>query len=225
MVKGFARGGGLGVVAALTLALLGGCLPSGPLVELRAGRQTVAADGREAPLALTYSLSQPATVDLYALQANQPPRYLRQGEQRPAGRDYQYPFDGTYPLPDSPDERRVLPDGRYRLVLKAATADGRQQEAATEVTIRNADTSPPEIADLAAFPTTISPNFDGQDDAASITFRLTKRARVALDVTNERGRRVYVGPQAPREPGEYREQWDGLDNKQVPLPDGAYQLN
>lgn len=209
----------------VALALLLGCSAGQPLVQLRAGREVVSADGRGAPAALAYSLSRPAAVDLYVVGPDGQRLYLRKDEPRPAGQDYQYVFDGTYPLPDSPDERRVLPDGSYRLVLEAATGAGQRQAAETSVTVRNADTSPPAVAELAAHPTTISPNFDGQDDATAITYRLAEPARVSVRATDAQGRSVYLGPRAPREAGEYRERWDGLDNKQAPLPDGVYQVS
>lgn len=207
----------------LVVLLAAGCVPGRPIVELRAVRESVAADGRGAPARLVYSLARPAVIDLYVVGADGQRRYLRQHERRPAGDGYQYLFDGTYPLDDSPGERRVLPDGTYRVVLEAETAGGVRGSAETQITIRNADTTPPAVTDLAAYPTTISPNFDGLDDAASITYRLSKRARVASFVTDAVGRQVYVGPRMPREAGEYRQLWDGLDNKQQPLPDGAYQ--
>ena len=217
---------GRGCWAAITIALtlLAACSPGRPTVELTAGRETVAADGRGAPALLTYSLSRPAAIDLYVNGPSGERLYLRRAERRPAGQDYQYLFDGTYPPPDSPDERRVLPDGSYRIVLEAETA-GQRQAVETQVAVRNADTTPPIVADLAAYPSTISPNFDGQDDAAAVTYRLTKQAKVRVYATDAQGRRVHVGPQLPREPGEYRDLWDGLDYRQVPLPDGPYQLS
>ena len=208
----------------MLLFTLVGCSRGGPFVELRTGRDTISADGRGAPAPLSYSLSRPATVDLYVAGPGGQRLYLRRGETRPAGQDYQYAFDGTYPLADRPGERRVLPDGTYTVVLEAESG-GQRQAAEAQVAVRNADTSPPGIEDLAAFPATISPNFDGLDDAAMLTYRLTERARVAVYATDGQGKRAYVGPRAPREPGEYRERWDGLDNKQAPLPDGAYQFN
>jgi hypothetical protein len=220
---GIARRAGK-LLAALALTLLAGCTSGLPLVRLTAGRDTVAADGLGAPAPLSYSLARPAAIDLYVVGDDGQRLYLRKDERRPAGDSYQYLFDGTYPLPDDPEERRVLPDGSYRLVLEARTAGGQQQDAEARITVRNADTTPPGISDLAAYPPVISPNFDGQDDAAAITYRLTERASVALYAVDDQARRVYVGPRVPREPGEYRELWDGLDNKQAPLPSGTYEL-
>jgi hypothetical protein len=73
-------------------------------------------------------------------------------------------------------------------------------------------------------PEVVTPNFDGIDDVASVTYRLTKRARVFAYATDAAGQRVYVGTQELVEPGQYREVWDGT-YKERPLPDGAYQFS
>jgi hypothetical protein len=70
----------------------------------------------------------------------------------------------------------------------------------------------------------LTPNFDGIDDVASATYRLTKRARVFAYATDASSQRVYVGTQELLEPGEYREVWDGT-NKERPLPDGEYHFS
>lgn len=208
----------------LLLFVLVACTDSPPALELRTIRDEISADGRGAPAVLGYSLGRPASIDFYALAPNGERFYLRRDEPRPSGQAYQYQFDGTYPVVERPGERRVLPDGDYRLVLEAVTASGQRQQTESRIAVRNADTSPPALTEVSAVPSTISPNFDGQDDAATISYQLAERATVSTFATDSRGQRVYVGPRAPREPGEYREQWDGLDSKQVPLPDGSYTL-
>jgi hypothetical protein len=207
----------------ILVALLLGCTPARPLVQLTAEREAISADGRGAPAPLVYSLARPATIDLYVVTPDNQRLYLRRGERRPAGLDYRYLFDGTYPLPDQPDERRVLPDGSYRLVLEAESAVQRQS-VETRLAVRNADTDPPTITDPTAFPPIISPNFDGKDDGVALTYRLDKRARINVSATDAQGHQVYAGPREPREPGEYRDTWDGLDSKRQPLPDGQYVL-
>ena len=115
----------------------------------------------------------------------------------------------------------MLPDGAYRLLLEARDGAGAHDSAVADVTIQGADTEPPRVEDLVVHPAAISPNFDGVDDVATITYRLVKRARVFAYATDSAGRRVYLGTQELLEPGEYREAWDGT-SKERPLPDGAY---
>ena len=140
---------------------------------------------------------------------------------RPAAGAYVHPVDGTIPFSDRPGERRVLQDGVYKLLLSARDAAGRSETASFDLQIQQADTATPSIERLAIYPPVLTPNFDGIDDVASITYRLTERARVFAFATNADGQRVYLGTQELLEPGEYREVWDGT-NKDRPLPDGAY---
>lgn len=204
----------------LLLALLCACAPAYPSVELRAERSEVQADGFGVAAPLVYRLGRPARVHLYAVGPGGQRFDLRREEPRPAG-EYRYSFDGTYPLGGEAEARRVLPDGDYRLVLEADLAGARQQ-AETQVTVGMADTAPPTFENLAVFPPTISPNYDGRDDAAAISYRLTKRARVTSYVLDARGRRIVASRLEVREPGEHRDLWDGTDNDR-PVPDGQYQ--
>jgi hypothetical protein len=118
----------------------------------------------------------------------------------------------------------VLADGNYHVGFEAHDASGRSESATFDLQIAGADTSTPGIEGLAVNPAVLTPNFDGIDDVASITYRLTKRSRVFTFATDAAGQRVYVGTQELVEPGEYREVWDGT-NKERPLPDGTYRFS
>jgi len=173
---------------------------------------------------LSYTLSRAARVSLTLAMPGGGAVDLLADEPRPAAGAYVHAVDGTVPVSERPGERRVLPDGTYRLNLEARDAAGRSESAAFEVQIQGADTSEPRVEDLSIFPSVLTPNFDGIDDVASATYRLTKRARVFAFATDAAGQRVYVGTQELLEPGEYREVWDGA-HKERPLPDGEYQFS
>jgi hypothetical protein len=210
------------LLAALALA---GCSTGRPLVlEVGVSRETLRpgadADGR---VAFRYALSRPATISLALERPDGQRLYLRQNEPRPPGTDYRYEFDGTAPAPDDPEARVVLPDGPYRLVLEATDAAGQRETRGADLRIAGADTSPPRIEALGAFPSTISPNFDAIDDVARITYRLTKAARVSLFVVDAAGRRTPLGEEEELEPGEYAAVWAGTEGNR-PVPDGAYQV-
>ena len=210
----------LGVVGLLP-GLLAGCVRAQPLLpQVSLSRPTLTPSSSDR-VELRYTLSRPARVDLALRLQNGEQVALRSDEPRPAAGAYVYAFDGTYPREENPDERRVLPDGAYQLLLGARDGSGQRESAAAEVTIQGADTAPPRVEDLVVYPSTISPNFDGVDDLAAITYRLTKRARVFAYATDAAGRRVYLGTQELLEPGEYREVWDGTMNDR-PLSDGLY---
>lgn len=134
-------------------------------------------------------------------------------------------FDGTVAGP-GPNERRVLPDGDYQVVLDVQTAT-QHQEAQVPMAVRQADTLAPDIVDLALLPNRISPNFDARDDVTHVTYRLAKDAAVAayLD-TNSAGstpQRVWMGEEMKAQAGEQSLTWDGIANGQ-PVPSGEYVL-
>ncbi|HYU19028.1 MAG TPA: hypothetical protein VEQ11_10055 [Chloroflexota bacterium] len=211
--------------AALLPTLLAGCVRAQPLLPAAALSGPVLTPSSSDRLDFAYTLGRPARVTLSLEMPDGRRATLREDEVRPAPGAYVYPFDGTYPSESGdPDQRRVLPDGEYQLVLEARDAAGQRGTAAASVTIRGADTMSPRIENLAVYPQAISPNFDGLDDIASITYRLTKRARVFASATDPGGRRVYLGQQELLEPGEYREAWDGTFNDR-PLPNATYQFS
>jgi hypothetical protein len=109
----------------------------------------------------------------------------------------------------------------YELVLTAEDSAGQRAERRQSVEVRDADTRAPEIENLAAFPLVISPNFDGLDDVATVSYRLSKRARVQRLVLDQSGNRVYVSGSEILEPGEYAERWDAT-TKEKPVGDGTY---
>ncbi len=213
----------LGILALLTL-LLAGCVAAQPLLPQATLSNPVLTPSSLDSLQFSYTLTRPARITLTLGLPDGRGVPLRADELRPAPGTYVYAFDGTVPDPERPEERRALPDGQYRLILEARDAAGVHQSVSANVTVRGADVAPPEIQNLAVFPATISPNFDGIDDVAALTYRLTKRARVFAFATDAEGRRVYLGTQELLEPGEYREVWDGTVNDR-PLPDGEYQFS
>lgn len=205
----------------LSLSLLS-CTPSPRLaVDLQLSQSTIAPDSRGDRIELWYGVSRPSRVGLRLLGPGGASFDLRTDEPRLPGQSYLYAFNGSVPAPDDPEQRRVLGDGSYRLVLEAIDATGQREQASHEIAIQNADVTPPAIENLAVFPPLISPNYDGADDVATISYRLTKRARVQSVVTDQAGNRVYVGAVVVLAPGEHADRWDGTA-KDKPLSDGVY---
>lgn len=212
------------VLAFLVLTVSSACGGPGRLLEQSALSRSSLTPSTTDRLDLSYTLTRAARVSLSLVGSNGTPIALLADEPRPAAGAYVHAIDGTVPLPDRPGERRVLEDGTYRVNLEAHDAAGRSESATFDMRIEGADTSTPGIDNLAVYPALLTPNFDGIDDVASVTYRLTKRARVFAFATNAAGERVYVGTQELVEPGEYREVWDGT-SKERPLPDGQYQFS
>lgn len=211
----------LTIVLALVVSACGA--PGRILEEAGLSRSTLTPSTTDR-IDLSYTLSRAARVSLTLALPNGSAVDLLADEPRPAAGPYVHAVDGTVPVPEHPGERRVLPDGTYRLNLQALDAAGRSESAAFDMQIQGADTSMPSVEGLSLYPAVLTPNFDGVDDVASATYRLTERARVFAFATDAAGQRVYVGTQELLEPGEYREVWDGA-HKERPLPDGEYRFS
>lgn len=173
-----------------------------------------------------YHLSAPALVSTEIASADgQNPRPIATDAPRPTAGDYVLQFDGTVAGPGR-NERRVLPDGDYQIVLNAQRGP-RHQQASVPLTIRDADTNAPDVTQLALLPDHISPNFDALDDVTHITYHLARAAMVSafLDRAPSSGapKRIWSGEEARAAAGEQTLTWDGLANGQ-PVTDGQYLL-
>ena len=113
---------------------------------------------------ISYRLSGSATVavDLQA-EDGTPLAQLFSGS-KPAGR-HVFAWDGS-----------AYPDGRYRIVLTARGRGGRQLTAATPIVLSRT------LSGFAVAPTALSPNGDGINDSASISFNLAVPALAWLQV-------------------------------------------
>src|SRR5438105_12366393 len=113
-------------------------------------------------LDIHYHLNAPASVTSEIVAADGRHFSIAREAPRPTPGDYVLQFDGTVAGPGK-NERRVLPDGDYQVVLEVAGSADHQQ-VPVPLTIRGADTQIPEITDLALIPDRISPNYDAPDD-------------------------------------------------------------
>jgi len=173
---------------------------------------------------ISYAVGQLARVSVY-LQGADGTRYmLRENETRRESADvYTLRFDGTAPTTDPILLRRLLPAGRYTVIVAAAADDGTSATVERPLTIEDSDVPLPEIADLVIAPMSITPNADGIDDVAEITYRLPVTATVDITVTSPDGREVYaLVANEEQEPILQRTFWNGRTPDGRVLPDGIY---
>lgn len=172
-----------------------------------------------------YRLNAPAEVSTHIESPDGRQWLIHNRVARPRAGDYVLQFDGTVAGP-GPNERHVLADGDYRLVLDTS-ADGTGQHTEVPFAIRGADTVLPDLTELALLPDHISPNFDARNDVTHLTYRLAKDASVAafLDRVLPGGQdvRVWMGEELKLQAGEQALVWDGLASG-LPVANGGYLL-
>jgi hypothetical protein len=175
------------------------------------------------PLTINYQIGQPATVDIYLLDANDTRYDLRSQEPRVASEDaYTLRFDGTVPTTDAVLQRRLLASGLYTLVIEATGNDGRTQRRDLSLEIVGSDVPLPDVANLLVSPQTISPNADAIDDVAEFTYRLPVSATVDIDILAPSGERIPVVTRAEEGPFEQSHVWNGKRPNGSLLDNGVY---
>jgi hypothetical protein len=219
----------LGILATLLLSLGVACvqLAPAPLGQVDARPPALSPELRDQRnrLDVHYHLNTPAVVSSRVVSNDGQQWTIAADASRPTPGDYVLQFDGTVAGP-GPNERRVLPDGDYQVVLDIQ-GPTQHQQAPVPLTIRGADTSLPTVGDLTLLPDHISPNFDAQADVTHMTYSLGKQALVSafLDSVSTSGspKRVWMGEEVKTAAGAQNLTWDGTANGQ-PVPNGQYLL-
>ncbi|MGH3116503.1 MAG: N-acetylmuramoyl-L-alanine amidase [Gaiellales bacterium] len=131
-------------------------------------------DGLTDETRITYRLGAPATVNVDLQAVDGTPIALLASGPKSAGSQVFVWNGGAYP------------DGRYRIVVTARGARGRQVAAATSVVLSRT------LSGFVITPTALSPNADGRNDTASVAFSLLQPAFARLQVL--RGSAQVVRP-------------------------------
>lgn len=172
---------------------------------------------------IEYSLSRPATVSVYLLDAQQGKHSLRENQSRAAG-SYQIVFGGIV-------DDRTLPDGAYQVVVEAKDETGAAQTTRMPLTISGADTTLPEMQNFTVYPDNFTPNQDGIEDRVTISYYLIKPAQVTVYLTDgthkypvdEKKETTVLTPDGLSAVGPHEYDYDGgVDLGAPPPPDGTY---
>lgn len=211
---------------ALALLALAGCGASPLLSDVALSAPALAPTGAGETVSLSYAVGKPAKVSVYLRDAAGASYTLRDAEPRLAsGEPYELRFDGTAPTEDPVLRRRALPSGDYTLVVEAAADDGEKASQELPLRIEARDAEPPTIENLVISPSIISPNADGIDDVAEITFRTAVTATLDIEIVGP-----GCAPLCPfataeeTEPIPQRRVWNGRTPDGVLLADGEYTL-
>jgi hypothetical protein len=166
---------------------------------------------------LHYTLLRRADVDVTLMGPNGFSHQLRSQTRAPGA--YEIVFNGAV---GTEGQQRVVPDGLYTFVVRAKEPNGSEVEQQAELTVRNADTKPPEVQDVSANLSSISPNGDGIDDEMTLSFGLSKKSTSMLFLTRDDDQSYYMLYPPKEREGLQAYLFDGHDNGEKLLPDGRY---
>ncbi len=188
----------------------------------------------------SYKLTVPAQVAVTLVTPDGQRIAVRPAVDRPP-ETYAFPFQGVIDLPNGTD-RKVLPDGSYKLVFDATAADGRKAQQTVNAVVQNADSVPLVLDGLALTLPLFSPNGQGarfvpaidgpstdmEDmDKTTLDYSVSKSADIFIWAVNAAGDRIPLNSQPARDTkaGEQSFTWRGKDPNGVSLPDGSYVIH
>ena len=196
-------------------------------VELTPAEAKLTPGSASNPIQIAYDIGQSSHIQLVLSGPAGKSYTLRQNEARTPGH-YVLEFNGVVDTQENGlPQQRLLPVGTYKFALDA-TADGDGQHAPTRsgqftVLEGTANQPPPLISNLAANPAVISPNFDAVDDVTSLSWQVSQPASVTVTIAGADGFSRVLQKATKFEPAQADAiTFDGMDVKQVPLPDGVY---
>lgn len=227
---------------ALMLALLlvmTGCTARGLLSDVRLEPDVISpnADGHNDVTHIYYTLSRNAYISIYFINGEGQRFYFRQDRRRSAGRYDVYwggVIEGETTMQGEATRQtvlsRVLPDGEYTWVVEAKDDNGHIERREGRITIVDADTQVPELRNFSVSPPVFSPNQDGLDDRAGVTYSLSKDVEeitvYLLDPAKPRERFFLEERERnlkATEAGFHYYDYDGgVDLGAEPPPDGTY---
>ena len=208
------------ILAVLVLILIAGC-SFGPAVsdlKVQPSPFSPNADGKDDITHISYQISQRSTIDIYFVGPDGQKHYFRQGEIRVPG-DYSVLFGGAV-------DNRLLPDGKYTVVLEANNGNGMTKVEAPMI-LSGGDQIPLELTKFQVYPNVFTPNRDGIGDRVSISYYLSKDADVYVNLVSSDGKTTYpIPPEKITKPGvagSHEHDYDaGVDLGAKPPPDGTY---
>lgn len=229
-------------------ALLAACGAGGPLLsDVKVSPATISpnADGKEDVAVISYRVGGAARLTIELVDSQGKTVLFRDQEPRTVG-EYQAKFSGVAETPISltpfysVTQASVLPDGQYRVVVRAEDAGGRASVQEATITLDGGDSSAPGFGDFSVFtPCTdpkcqaergdrilFTPNRDGIGDRLGVSYWLTKESTVEVYLVNKAdGKHIKypIAEVARLKPGRHDHDYEGgVDLGNTPPPNGDY---
>ncbi len=183
------------------------------------------AGSQNAVTKIVYAVGRTATVTVYLLDLQNSKHVLRENLERTPGA-YEIAFGGVV-------SDRMLPEGKYDVVVEAKDADGESQTLKQSLSIVNPETTLPELQNFTVAPGVFTPNRDGIDDRVTIRYYLPKPAKVRVLLTDAARRNEYpieekkvthvTDEDGWLQPGSHEYDYDGGIDRDAPPPEnGSY---
>jgi hypothetical protein len=208
------------------LLAVAGCGSGDFLSPLTVSPSTITPNGKGVndEAKISYRLTRRADVSAMLISADGKTKYVLRQPQTRTPDDYEIRFDGAVPVPGK-DWLRVVPNGTYQVVIQAKDATGQTITRQAVLTVKDADTTPPEITDVSVQYTTFSPNGDGEQDTTNIGYKLTKKAEVRVYATDAKGGFYLIRAPKKLDASLQSFTWDGTQNGGNVLADGKYNIH
>ncbi len=205
-------------------SIISGCRLISLLYDVSVAPQTITpdADGIDDVTRISYKLSRSANVSIFFMDETGNEHYFRQNRRRSAG-NYGVDFGGVI-------KGTMLPDGPYTWVISAVDDYNKEARLEGALNIQNVDVEQPQLERFSLHPQQFTPNQDGIDDYATISYFLTKESEVKLYlISAEDGNRYPVVAKEnnveANQLGFHTFDYDGGVNQGAsPPPDGTYTL-
>jgi hypothetical protein len=195
------------------------------------------ADGVDDATNISYKLSRNALLSIFFEDAQGQRFYFREERPRSAG-EYHVQWGGVINqsrwLENEFGRQKVdswvLPDGTYKWVVEAREEGGQVERSEGQITLAGGDTAMPELRNFAVAPSVFTPNQDGLDDRAGVTYFLNKdvdNVQVYLYDPAKPDAKYLLEEQEravlPAQVGSHYYDYDGgVDRGADPPPDGTY---
>ncbi len=118
--------------------------------------------------------------------------------------------------------RSVAPAGDYTVEIMSYSTSGNFATGSVTFTVAAVTDAVPNLQNLLAHPTTISPNQDAIDDVGELTFRTDMTATLSANLFSSTGDKTSMLAPTKKGPGEQNVVVNGKDALGNTLPDGVY---
>ena len=171
-------------------------------------------DGVDDETVITYKIGSDAVIKIVVMNEDVIIRTLVDSANKTSGQ-YTVNWDGKN------NDGSVEDAGLDYIIVLTATANG---ATSTRKTVVRLDSNLPEIVDVSAVPSAISPNNDGFRENTIIKYTLTETSKVTITAKSQDNTSYALLTNSAKSAGTYTFMWEGRNPAGAVLPDGVYEI-